>query len=140
MWQTTLNLDKRNPFVNTALKTLEKVVFDKRGFLFSMRIIKEVGKTFSGDIRIDYQFCILRSSPRAYGLSMLTMWHDIATRYPPINSKDYWRAGQYTQDKPLLKKFPFFLKHAKIFCENVYGAALVSSKLNKIDVSDMNHF
>ncbi len=136
MWQATLNLDKRNSYVKTSLKTLEKVPFDKIGFLFSMRVIKGVGKAFSGDIRGDYQFCILRSSPRAYGLSMLTMWHETSTRYPPINSKDYWNMGQYTRDKPLIKRFPFLLKHAKIFCENVYGAALVSNKLNQVNFKE----
>lgn len=132
MWHATLNLDINNQYVKSSLRTLENIPFDKASFLFSMRVLKMVGKVMSGDTTGDYFFCILRSSPRAYGLSMLTMWHETATRYPPITSKDYWRMGEYTNDKPLLKRFPFLLKHGKIFCENVYGAALVSTKLNRI--------
>jgi hypothetical protein len=132
MWNATLNLDTNNPYVNSSLKTLENIPFDKPDFLIAMRIIKEIAKIKNGDITSDYLFSILRSCSRAYSLSMLTMWHECPTRYPPINSKDYWRMRQYTEEKPLVKKFPFLLKHGKIFCENVYNAALVSAKINKL--------
>jgi hypothetical protein len=133
MWHATLNLDNTNPYVQGALKTLENIPFDKLKFLFAMSVLKKVGKMRSGNIKFDYLFCILRSSSRAYGLSMLTMWHESATRYPPTNSKDYWKMMQYTKEKPLLKKFPFLLKHGKIFCENVYRAAVVSAKVNQME-------
>jgi hypothetical protein len=130
MWQDTLNLDTRNTFVKNALDTLENIQWDKNGVTESLTMLVEIAKLSEQRMpEMDYFLGIFCSSPRTYGLAMLTMWHEIPTRYPPVATKDYWKEELYKPEMPLIKSFPFLLKHTKILVDNVYKSAYACSKM-----------
>ena len=132
MWVATLNLDKTNKFVKTALDALENNPWDKRRIVLTMKVVGFFSKLLKDKDMVDYYRGLMQSSPRSYSLAILTMWHEMPTRYPPISQQDYWQVGQYSSDKALLKRFPFLLKHAKILVNGVYHSALAASRITTI--------
>ena len=132
MWIATLNLDTTNKFVKSALDTLETNYWAKQKVVLPMRFIHLLSKLTKQKSMVNYYMGLLQSSPRSYSLAILTMWHEMPTRYPPVASHDYWQAEQYTSDKPLLKRFPFLLKHAKILVNGVYDSALAASRITAL--------
>ena len=129
MWIATLNLDTTNKFVKSALDALENNYWAKQKVVLPMRIIHLLSKLTKQKTMVNYYMGLLQSSPRSYSLAILTMWHETPTRYPPVSSHDYWQAEQYTSDKPLLKRFPFLLKHTKVLTNGVYDSALAASRI-----------
>jgi hypothetical protein len=133
MWKDTLNLSRDNEAVREALEGLENFPFEKAGFSQIVEAMaKAVGssKTQYGAYAT-YNLGMLRASPRTYSLSMITMWHEMPTRYPPTTRLDYWRWGQYTLEKPLLKEFPQLLHQTGILCKGVLMSARASVRLAK---------
>jgi len=127
MWQATLTLDTTNDYVRSALQQLDNIQWDKQRVLLPIQAIVVLSKIMKKNSdEIKYFLNILRASPRVYPLSMLTMWHETPTRYPPICDRDYWEIREYTSDKPLIKRFPFLLKHAKILANSVANGALAA--------------
>jgi hypothetical protein len=81
---------------------------------------------------IDFATSGVRSTPRALSLTLLTMWHEEATRYPPGSSRyDYWDPGAYTADKEMVKQFPMLARHAKVFCDGVQKKSVTAVKIGE---------
>ena len=131
MWLATLNLDEKDEVVAGTLAQLKNIHWDKassRGPLFALRQVYEM--IGGDDPLVDYALDGVRSYPRAIALSMLTMWHEEATRYPPVSRLDYWDADAYTKEKALVKKFPMIADHAGVFNEGIHKKAVAGKKLS----------
>lgn len=132
MWKDTLNLSRDNEAVKAALEGLENFPFEKTGF---SQIVEAMAKATMSSKRYGayaaYNLGMLKASPRTYSLSMITMWHEMPTRYPPTTKLDRWRWGEYTPEKPLLKEFPRLLRQAGILCNGVLMSAHASVRLTK---------
>lgn len=132
MWIDTLNLSRNNEAVRAALEGLENIPFEKSGFSQIVEAMAEAVKNSRGyGAYATYNQGMLRASPRTYPLSMITMWHEMPTRYPPTTRLDHWRWGQYTKEKPLLKEFPKLLRQTGILGSGVLMSAKASVQLAK---------
>lgn len=113
MWRRTLELRPDDPLTLTIMRELDKAQERSKGADIADAM---TFKTFQwlGDLGSILYVTSLqgRCLPRVLILSIVTMWHEKTTRYPPIESSDYWNPEAYTKDKGLIKHFPLFLEHA----------------------------
>ena len=131
MWLATLNLDRNNRVVADALSRLKEIAWDKPDARASIGFLKQLYALIGGDDPlVEYAFSSTRALPRAVELSLLTMWHEEPTRYPPASRLDYWDPDAYTSEKELVKQLPMLTRHAKLFCDGIYKRSVAATKLS----------
>lgn len=132
MWLATLNLDRNNRVVADALSRLKEIAWDKPDARASIGFLKQLYTWIGGDDPlVEYAFSSTRALPRAVELSLLTMWHEEPTRYPPASRLDYWDPDAYTSEKELVKQLPMLTRHAKLFCDGIYKRSVAATKLSQ---------
>ncbi len=113
MWRRTLELKQEDSFTVEITRGLTKADESaKAADLLDQAAFKSF--PFLGDIGFILYFngIQLRCLPCALVLSIVTMWHEMATRYPPVEASDQMTPEAYTLDKGLVKQFALFQEHA----------------------------
>jgi hypothetical protein len=131
MWVATLNLDETSPPVKASLDTLGNIISEREGLEPMLRMLRNtIPMPASARREIDYLLGVMRASPRAYALSILTMWHEEPSRYPPIpGAYCYWLSNSYTRDKRLIQRLPVLLAHAGVLSSNVLKSTKAATRL-----------
>jgi hypothetical protein len=113
LWRRTLELKQEDSLTIEVMRGLTKVDESAKAANLLDEIIFR-SFPFLSDIGFILYACDiqLRCLPCALILSMVTMWHETTTRYPPGETSDYWTPEAYTLDKGLVKQFTLFQEHA----------------------------
>lgn len=133
MWRATLRLDRSVRPVDTALRMLEAPVVINRSSEVGLKAVAAVlGRAKGAELsKLPFFLGLGRASPKAYPLSLLTMWHERETRYPPINKTDYWDQSSYTLKEPLVKALPMLFEHTAILTKGVGEVSQAALSLGK---------
>jgi len=124
MWNATINLDRNDSMVNDALTSLEKSKWSRiEPFLPIIQIL-----IFKRGPAINCYLHLIKVSWRVGPLTLITMWHEKTTRYPPIKESDYWNLDAYNAQTQLIKRFKFLNKHARISSKEILKATFLAKK------------
>ncbi len=125
LWKITLEADPRRPPNSAILKMLDDAesrwaTMDRLHRKFKQRLASRM----SDPEVLGYILNIYgRAYPEVTPLTLITMWHERETRYPPLNWSDYWDPGRYTASSGLIKLYPRLVKHAKRLCDGTLAGA-----------------
>ncbi len=125
LWKITLEADPRRPPNTAILKMLENAEsrwtsLDRLQRKFEQKLAPRM----SDPETLEYILNVYgRAFPEIAPLSLVTMWHERETRYPPLEGTDYWDPGRYVLSSGLVKLYPRLMKHAKRLCEGAVRGA-----------------
>ncbi len=125
LWKITLEADPHRPPNTAILKMLESAEsrwasLDRLQRRFRQRLAPRM----SDPEVLEYILNIYgRAYPEVAPLTLITMWHERETRYPPLDGSDYWDPARYTTSTGLVKLYPRLVKHAKRLCDGTLGGA-----------------
>jgi hypothetical protein len=125
LWKITLEFNPNRPPNPAILKLLDDAEsqwnqLDKFQRLFK----KSLASLMSDPETVRYILNIHgKAFPEIAPLAFITMWHEMETRYPPIDGSDYWAPERYTAKSGLVQLYPRLRKHAKRLCDGAYAGA-----------------
>jgi HEPN domain len=125
MWKITLEFNPNRPPNPAILKLLDESEtqwkpLDKFQRLFEKKFVSMMSDPYT----IRYIMNIHgKAVPEIAPLAFITMWHERETRYPPIDSTDYWVPERYNINAGLVNIYPRLHKHAKRLCDGAYAGA-----------------
>ncbi len=125
MWKITLEFNPNRPPNPAILKLLDEAEaqwkpLDKFQRLFEKKLVSMM----SDPSTVRYIMNVHgKAVPEVAPLAFITMWHERETRYPPIDSSDYWLPERYTMNAGLLGIYPRLYKHAKRLGDGAYAGA-----------------
>jgi len=125
LWRITLKLDPKTPLAAAILKLLDDAeaqwgYLDRFQRLFERKLASLVSdpQTFRYIINVHG-----KAFPEIAPLAFVTMWHEKETRYPPVDTLDYWSPEQYAADSGLVTLYPRLHRHAKRLSEGAFAGA-----------------
>ncbi len=125
LWKITLEADPDRPPNTAILKMLESAEsgwasLDRLQRKFKQRLARRM----SDPEVLEYILNVYgRAYPEVAPLTLVTMWHERETRYPPLDGSDYWDPARYAASAGLVKLHPRLVKHAKRLCDGALGGA-----------------
>jgi hypothetical protein len=137
MWGPTLHLDRTNKWVASALAGLEgKPVVGSLGRVATNSVIPIYSflELFEkADLKkVEFVGRMGEAFKEALWLSLLLDWHWKSTRYSPIFADDYWTAGAYTKEQPLVREAPMLFRHASRLSNSILEAAEVAIEYHSL--------
>jgi HEPN domain-containing protein len=130
LWRISLELAPNHPFTKTIWQRLNEA--DKRNAEADEveRIIPESLKAFlSHPEDLDFALNLFgRAGPELFPLTLVSMWHEKETRYPPIAKEDYWNPEEYTSDKGLITNYKLFYSHTDRLCRAIKTASRAAER------------
>lgn len=125
LWKLTLELDPTTPPSDVILKLLDDAEAQ-------WKPLDRFRRTF--DQRFEYLVrdpATLRyimsihgkALPEIAPLAFITMWHEMETRYPPVDVSDYWAPERYSASSGLVRLYPRLHRHAKRLGDGAYEGA-----------------
>lgn len=133
MWLPSLNLDTTNKWIQVALANLNSKPLIGPKTTSAVRLLGDIFTkaglfTPQDAMKMTFSDSLSKAIPHIW-LSMLTDWHEEATRYPPIRSRDFWTSDAYMPDKPLVKSLPNLITKASSLADAIDRAAQVRVEL-----------
>lgn len=125
LWKITLESDPAKPPNSAVLKLLSEAeaqwnALDK----FQRTFEQKFAPLMSDPDTLRYILNVYgRALPEVAPLTLITMWHERETRYPPLDGSDYWDPSKYTTSSGLIRIYPRLHKHARRLCEGALGGA-----------------
>jgi len=121
LWKISLDLEPNHYFTKLVWQRLEEA--DKRNAEadHAERIVREsIGKFLGHPEDFDFMLNLYgRAGPELFPLTLVSMWHERETRYPPVDTADYWDPQSYTREKGLIKNLELFHTHTSRLCKAV---------------------
>jgi hypothetical protein len=118
-WKLSLSLDPDNPFTQTIDSMLMTAEQKCKEADVAESALRKIAKIASDRYRVavDHsgtRFFLdigVRAINEAVPLTLLTMWHEQETRYPPVSESDRWDGGMYTKESGLVRRLPQLYQH-----------------------------
>ncbi len=131
LWRITLEADHRRPPNTSILKMLDNAESEWASLDRLQRKFKQkLAARMSDPEVLEFVFSVYgRALPEVAPLTLITMWHERETRYPPLDGSDYWDPGRYTASSGLVKLYPRLVKHAARLCEGALSGARSASEV-----------
>jgi hypothetical protein len=118
-WKLSVTLDPKEKFTQTIdgmLMTAEQKWNEADQ---AESVLRKLEKIMRGEYKIEvdhsgtrYFINIgVRAINEAVPLTLLTMWHEQETRYPPVSESDYWDVGMYTKSSGLVRRLHQLYQH-----------------------------
>jgi HEPN domain-containing protein len=130
LWRLSLELEPSHPFTKLVWQRLDEA--DRRNAEAddAEAIVSETIRRIMGHPEdIDYVLNLYsRAGPELFPLTLVSMWHERETRYPAIETKDYWNPDDYTPAKGLIKNYKLFHRHTARLCQAMNLAAKAAEK------------
>ncbi len=125
LWKITLEADPRRPPTSAILKMLDGAESGWASLDRLQRKFKQkLAPRMSDPEILRYILNIYgQAYPEVAPLTLIMMWHERETRYPPLNGSDYWDPARYTPASGLVKLYPKLFKHAKRLCDGTLSGA-----------------
>jgi len=125
LWRITLELDPKTPLNAAIMKLLDDAEAQWRPLDRFQRLFEtKLASLMSDPQTVRYIINVHgKAFPEIAPLAFITMWHEMETRYPPVDSSDYWSPEQYDADSGLVTLYPRLHKHAKRLSEGAYAGA-----------------
>jgi len=125
LWRITLKLDPRTPLTAAILKLLDDAEAQWRPLDRFQRLFEtKLSSLMSDPQTVRYIINVHgKAFPEIAPLAFITMWHEMETRYPPVDGSDYWSPERYAADSGLVTLYPRLHKHAKRLSEGAYAGA-----------------
>jgi len=125
LWRITLKLDPKTPLTAAILKLLDDAEAQWRPLDRFQRLFETKLSSFMSDPQtVRYIINVHgKAFPEIAPLAFITMWHEMETRYPPVDGSDYWSPERYAADSGLVTLYPRLHKHAKRLGEGAYAGA-----------------
>ncbi len=135
LWRISLELVPNHPFAKTVWKGLDEA--DRRNAEaddFEARILLPLRKFLGHPEDIGFVLNLYgRAGPELFPLTLVSMWHERETRYPPIERDDYWDPAAYTAHKGLVKNYELFHRHTARLCKAVKTASEAAVRHHPIE-------
>ena len=125
LWKITLEANPNRPPNTAILKMLDGAEsgwasLDKLQRKFRQRLAQRM----SDPGVLEYILNVYgQAYPEVAPLSLVTMWHERESRYPPLSESDYWDPDRYTANAGLVRLYPRLFKHAKRLSDGALGGA-----------------
>ena len=125
LWRITLKLDPKTPLTAAILKLLDDAEAQWRPLDRFQRLFEtKLSSLMSDPQTVKYIINVHgKAFPEIAPLAFITMWHEMETRYPPVDGSDYWSPERYTANSGLVKLYPRLHKHAKRLGDGAYAGA-----------------
>ena len=125
LWRITLKLDPKTPLTAAILKLLDDAEAQWRPLDRFQRLFEtKLSSLMSDPQTVRYIINVHgKAFPEIAPLAFITMWHEMETRYPPVDGSDYWSPERYAADSGLVTLYPRLHKHAKRLGEGAYAGA-----------------
>jgi len=125
LWRITLKLDPKTPLTAAILKLLDDAEAQWRPLDRFQRLFEtKLSSLMSDPQTVRYIINVHgKAFPEIAPLAFITMWHEMETRYPPVDGSDYWSPERYAADSGLVTLYPRLHKHAKRLSEGAYTGA-----------------
>ena len=125
LWRITLELDPRRPPNDAILKLLDDAEAQWKPLdRFHRLFVKKFAYLMSDPETVRYIINIHgKAFPEIAPLAFITMWHEMETRYPPVDGSDYWSPDRYAASSGLVRLYPRLHKHAKRLGDGAYAGA-----------------
>jgi hypothetical protein len=125
LWKITLEFNPNRPPNPAILKLLEDAETQWKPLDKFQRVFEEKFASMMSDPETVRYITNIhgKAFPEIAPLAFITMWHERETRYPPIDSLDYWAPERYTSNAGLVRLYPRLLRHAKRLCDGAKDGA-----------------
>jgi len=125
LWRLTLELDSKTPLTGAILKLLDDAEAQWRNLDKFQRLFERTLASLMSDPQtVRYIINVHgKAFPEIAPLAFITMWHEKETRYPPVDTLDYWSPDQYVANSGLVRLYPRLHKHAKRLNEGAHAGA-----------------
>lgn len=130
-WGSTLSFDSRKQLTRSIRKMLgvaeQRCKEADEAELIVRRLRRLVLKRFGLSIdNYGTKFFLnvgVRAIQEAVPLTLITMWHESETRYPPVSKEDYWDVDKYTKERGLIRALPELYQHLdRLTASTIKGA------------------
>ncbi len=125
LWKITLEANPARPPNTAILKMLDNAEsrwasMDRLQRKFNQKLAPRM----SDPEVLDYILNVYgKAYPEVAPLTLVTMWHERETRYPPLGGSDYWDPGRYTASSGLVRLYPRLVKHTRRLCDGALEGA-----------------
>ena len=125
LWKITLDFNPNRPPNPELLKQLEDAEAQWKPVDRFRRIFEEKFASIMSDPEtVRYIMNVHgKAFPEVAPLAFITMWHERETRYPPVDSLDYWAPERYAANSGLVMLYPRLAKHANRLCDGASDGA-----------------
>lgn len=125
LWKITLEADPRRPPNTAILKMLDNAESGWASLDGLQRKFRQrLAPRMSDPKALEYILNVYgKAFPEVAPLTLLTMWHERETRYPPLDGSDYWDPDRYATSSGLVRLCPRLLKHAGRLCDGALVGA-----------------